>query len=193
MKNSNIRWNILPGMAGVVGAIAGLAFAGSAVAAKSGGHQYFVLGGGGGMVMSNQPCPKIPCNTGDTCSCITASGDVSADLQKGNKSYSGKFKLEISADDSATMNNGAGGHCFASTGKFHLIFKAGTLDIPFSGLGCRIPGLPDTATFGISAPASLAVGTGFYLGKSGTGTFAGSFSPTAGTVQFDLVAFGDLS
>jgi hypothetical protein len=192
MKSFDIGRNILPRTVGIAGAIAGLVFAGTAVSAKPSGEQYFVLGGGGAMVTSQQPCPHIPCNTGDTCSCITASGDLKANAQSHNKSYPGTFKLEISADNSATMNNGAGGHCFASTGKFHLKFPVGTMDIPFSGLGCRVPGLPDTATFGISAPATLAIGTGYYAGKSAAGTFAGTFSPTVGTVMFDVVAYGKL-
>jgi len=139
MKSFDIGRNILPRTVGIAGAIAGLVFAGTAVSAKPSGEQYFVLGGGGAMVTSQQPCPHIPCNTGDTCSCITASGDLKANAQSHNKSYPGTFKLEISADNSATMNNGAGGHCFASTGKFHLKFPVGTMDIPFSAWAAAFP------------------------------------------------------
>jgi hypothetical protein len=175
----------------IIGAVAGLAVVTAATAAVP-GKEYFVIGGGGGMVVHANPCPDITCNSGDTCSCVSGSGSLKVSPQLGGKVYNGTYTLEVSADNSATNNNGGNGTCFASTGKFKVTLPAGTLEIPFSGPGCRIPGVPDTAEFGISAPAVLGNGTGYYSGKSGTGTFAGSFSPTNATTQFDLVAYGDL-
>jgi hypothetical protein len=171
--------------------MAGLAFASVANAATS-GKDYLLVGGGGGMVMHANSCPDINCNAGDICSCVEGKGTLKVSGQLGGKTYTGTYKLEVSADNSVTYNNGGNGDCFASTGKFFVTLPAGTLEIPFSGPGCRIPGVKDAATFGISAPAVLGNGTGYYSGKSGTGTFSGQFSPTTKETQFNLVAYGDL-
>ncbi len=191
MNDLNKNGNTLARAGAIIGAVAGFAFVTSAGAATA-GKQYFSVGGGGGMVMSGNACPDIPCNSGDTCSCVTGSGDLKVSGQLGSKVYNGTYTLELSADNSVTYDNGGNGHCFSSSGKFFVKLPAGTLEIPFSGPACRIPGVRDIAEFGISAPAVIGNGTGYYHGKTGTGTFAGSFSPTAGTTEFDLVAYGDL-
>ena len=173
-----------------VGVLAGV----SADAASVPGHQYFAVGGGGGMLANGQPCADLPCNGTDVCSCINASGNVS--FSTASKDFPpGTFTLELSADKTTASPNGIGGQCYGSGGYLILTTPKGTLNIEISGPACRIGtagGGPEAAPFGISIPAAVVSGTGGYANPTGVGTLAGSFDPVAKTVLIDLVGYGIL-
>ena len=176
-----------------------VAFAGSltslsANAAAPAGQQYFTVGMGGGMLVNDMPCPDIPCNGSDSCSCTTASGQLGFSSLK--KAFpSGSFTAEVSTDKSTGFANGAGGMCFGSSGHVVITTSRGTLTLQMSGPACRLGmggGGPDAAPFGISVPATIVSGTGGYANPRGTGTFAGTFDPTTNTALLDLVGYGIL-
>ena len=173
----------------------GLLAGASADAAGVPGQQYFAIGGGGGMLANGQPCPDLPCNGTDVCSCINASGNVS--FSTTSKEFPpGTFTLELSADKSTNSPNGIGGQCYGSGGYMVLTTPRGTLNLQISGPACRIGtagGGPEAAPFGISIPASIISGTGHYANPLGVGTLAASFDPVSKTVLIDLVGYGILN
>ena len=176
---------------------AGSIFAAGSASAQVKGQEYFGLGGGGGIVVHAQPCADIPCNTGDTCSCINSSGGFTAKGLGGYKSSAGNYTLEVSADNSTAFNNGAGGRCFGSTGYVVLTLGNSSLTLPFSGAGCRIGASPGGGgapnALGITAPAYIASSTGRFKNPTGSGSFSGTFDPDGKTVTFNLVGYGNFS
>lgn len=164
----------------------------SAFAGTLPGRQYFGISAGAGAVFHAQPCPDIPCNNGDTCSCVTGAGSATFHALSPNKDYPATFTIEVSADDSTAINNGSGGKCFGTTGVLTLTLKPGTITLPFSSLGCRI-GQPmnNTGTWGISAPIYISSGTGQYVKGKGTGTIGATIDPTAGTILMDVSGYAN--
>ncbi len=179
----------------VAASTAGMLVGLSANAAGVPGHQYFAVGGGGGMLANGQPCPDLPCNGTDVCSCVNASGNIS--FSTTSKDFPpGTFTLELSADKSTNSPNGIGGQCYGSGGYLVLTTPKGTLNIQIAGQACRIGtagGGLEAAPFGISIPATVVSGTGGYANPVGVGTLAGSFDPVAKTVLIDLVGYGILN
>ena len=161
------------------------------VAAHAGpaGYEIFVLGAGHGMIMHLQSCSDIQCNSGDTCSCVEASGNAKVRIATGKNYIQGSYTLEVSVDNTATVNNGSGSECYGATGKYDLTLSGGILNMPFSGLACHVPGVKDGRTFGITAPVVIGSGTGNYANPLGTGSFSGSFSPTDHKVAFDIAGY----
>ena len=183
-------------------AILAAAAAGSFIAAGSAsaqvkGQEYFGLGGGGGMVMHDQPCPDIPCNVGDTCSCVNSSGNFQAKGVGGYKSTSGTYVLEVSADNSTGIDNGGGGRCFGSDGFIVLTINGANLTLPFSGPGCRIGSSPqgggDPNAVGISAPTYIESGTGRFKNPQGSGNFSATLKPGTNVVLFNIAGYGNFS
>jgi hypothetical protein len=166
----------------------------SAQAASLPGKQYFSVGAGGGMLANGQPCPDLPCNGSDVCSCIQSSGTI--DFSTTTKEFpSGTFMLELSADKSTAMPNGVGGQCYGSGGTMVLTTPKGTLTLQVSGPACRLGmggGGPEAVPYGISIPATIVSGTGGYKNPMGTGTLSATFSPATKTVLLDLVGYGAL-
>ncbi len=173
--------------------VAGTAMLSVAGAQASGvpGKQYFTIGGGGGMQTYATPCPNIPCNGSDVCSCVTSSGTVKFSTIQQTLAQDGSYTLEVSGDLNTSMNNGAGGLCYFGTGIFTLTTVKGTLTIPSSGQICRIGTRPNTP-YGMSAPAYIQSGTNKYSNAMGTGTFTGTFDPQSQTVLLDVVGYGIL-
>lgn len=176
------------GILGVVAA-AGAALAFQPASAQLTGALYLGVAGGGGYAQHNAPCPDIPCNTGDTCSCVTSSGKVLFHRANGNTSYNGKYTLEVSADNSTGFNNGSGGMCFGSTGILNLTTASGTLQLPFTAPGCRIGPQGHPNPLGISASIYIASGTGAYTNAAGSGGFAGSLNPATQQVFFEITGY----
>ena len=175
-------------------ATGGLLVSFSAGAANPPGQQYFTVGMGGGMLTNDAPCPDLPCNGTDSCSCLQASGQLGFSSLK-KQFPSGTFTVELSTDKSSGFANGTGGQCFGTGGNMMITTPRGTLTLAISGPECRLGaggGGPDAAPFGVSIPATIVSGTGGYANPMGTGTLAGTFDPVSKTVLLDLVGYGVL-
>ncbi len=159
------------------------------------GQQYFTVGAGGGMIANGQPCPDLPCNGADVCSCIQSSGSLGISTTK-KEFPSGTYTLEISADKSSGMPNGVGGQCFGAGGYMVITTPKGTLSLQLAGPACRLGmggGGPEAVPFGISGAATIVSGTGGYHMPMGTGTLSATFDPPTKSVLLDLVGYGILS
>ena len=176
------------GIFGVLGA-AGAMLAMQPASAQLTGALYLGVAGGGGYAQHNSPCPDIPCNTGDTCSCVQSSGKALFRRANGNTAYSGTYTLEVSADNSTGFNNGSGGQCFGTTGILNLTTKGGTIQLPFTAPGCRIGEAGHPNPLGISASIYIASGTGQYTNAAGSGSFSGSLNPATQQVFFTVVGY----
>ncbi len=159
------------------------------------GKQYFSIGGGGGILTSKVPCPDLPCNGNDTCSCVTSSGNLAFSTPGKQYPKNGTYKLELSADVSTGMPNGVGGICYGSGGYMVITTVRGTLNLQFSGPACRLGqggGGPDAVAYGISSPAYIVSGTGGYNNPTGTGAMSATFDPPNKAVLIDLTGYGIL-
>ena len=166
----------------------GMAVSGANAAAPN-GRIYFGIAAGTAIVKHANPCPDIPCNTGDVCSCVTGSGSTTLrSLEVKNVTYPATFTVEVSADDSTAINNGSGGKCFGTTGAVVLTLKPGTITLPFTGLGCRI-GTAATGPFGISAPIYISSGTGKYVNGQATGTFSATVNDASNTLLMNIQGY----
>ncbi len=175
-------------------ACAGLLSSASAQAAGAQGRQFFGLGAGGGMIANGQPCPDLQCNGTDVCSCVTSSGTINLSTAK-TSFPSGTYTLELSADKSTAMPNGAGGLCYGTAGNMVVTTSVGTLTLNVAGLSCRVGqggGGPESVPFAITAPAVIVSGTGGYKNPLGTGSLSASFDPMSKTALLDLVGYGNL-
>ncbi|HTZ69343.1 MAG TPA: hypothetical protein VMB71_01720 [Acetobacteraceae bacterium] len=162
-------------------------------AAHTQGIEYYIAGAGTGMITTLQPCPDIQCNSGDTCTCVTASGSLKArNAIDGKKFFNGTYTMEISSDYSTGIDNGARGRCWGTTGYFTVTFPKGKMTLPWSGLACTVPRTQDQMTFGITAPVAIGSGTGIYNNASGAGSFSGTFSPTSGNLVFNVLGLAVL-
>jgi hypothetical protein len=170
-----------------------VALSGGVADAASGGRQYFSIGGGGGILTNKQPCPDLPCNGNDVCSCVTSSGNLTFSTPDKNLPTTGTYALEVSADTSTSMPNGVGGHCYGSGGYMVITTARGTLNLQFSGPACRLGmggGGPDAVAYGISSPIYVVSGTGGYKNPVGTGSLSASFDPPNNAVVLNLVGYG---
>jgi hypothetical protein len=158
------------------------------------GQEYFTMGGGGAMLANGQPCPDLPCNGGDVCTCVQTSGNVG--FSTTTKTFEpGTYTLEVSADKNTIMPNGVGGHCYGSGGYIVLTTKKGTLTLQFSGPACRLgvgDGAMEGVPYGISSPASIVSGTGIYTNPVGAGTLSATFDPPTSSALVNLVGYGIL-
>lgn len=176
----------------LIGSAIGLA---SAAQAGVPGQEYFTVGGGGGMLTFETPCPDIPCGTGNTCTCVTSTGTVKFSTTAATLT-TGTYTLEVSTAVNSAMPNGAGNLCYFASGTLGLTTPKGTLTIPFSGPACRIGAKvtgPDATPLGTASVAYIAAGTGKYHNPTGVGSFTGTFNPFTQNVLFDLVGYGILS
>jgi hypothetical protein len=163
------------------------------------GKQYFSIGGGGGILTSKMPCPDLPCNGTDTCSCVTSSGTLSFNTTSKQYPKTGTYVLEVSADVTNGMPNGVSGMCYGSGGYMIITTERGTLTIQYSGPACRLGrggggggGGPDAVAYGICPPAYIVSGTGGYANPTGTGALLATFNPWNNAVLIDLVGYGIL-
>ncbi len=172
-----------------------LLYAAPAAADGIDGKQYFSIGGGGGILTSKVPCPDLPCNGSDTCSCVSSSGTLSFNTTSKQYPKTGTYVLEVSADVTTGMPNGVSGMCYGSGGYMIITTERGTLTVQYSGPACRLGkggGGPDAVAYGISSPAYIVSGTGGYANPTGTGALSATFNPPNKAVLIDLVGYGIL-